>query len=136
MTTLSGPHYLLTAIIYCRAENGRRIPWSPPLIKALEASPLMESGWKKTSNVSFALDIPFEGADPATGEEAFITEIQAIKKEGTATKGIADLRVSFQCNTVVVYDELPPIKKGGKKGGNKDDPSIATIDLRRRTAHI
>ena len=140
MTATGDPHYLLNAIVHCRAGNGRRIPWSPPLIDALVASPLTGKGWTKKSNISFQLKIPFEGADPATAEEDFINQIKTIESTTSITKGISEIRVNFQCNTCVVYDQLPivgkPKDKDKPKVKPKDNIPLTAIDLKRRTAIV
>ena len=107
---MTQPYYLLAATVRCRALNGRRIPWADNIIDGLLASPLGAEGWKKSSNSILELKIPVEGADPATAEEGFITELKTLG-ESPAAAGIGELSVTFSCNTVVIFEKgvVPPV---------------------------
>ena len=90
---------------------------------ALIASKLIKHGWEKTSNSTMALRIPVEGADPATAEEEFIGELRSLEAT-EATKGVGQLKATFTCNTVTVFDRKDKL------------PPLATIVTRTRAAKI
>ena len=97
--SIAEPYYVLEAQLQLTANNGRRIPFSPRLISALQTA---LPAWTKVSNSIMSIDIGMNGADPALEEDRFISTTQQIIAQGGVTDGIKGVKVTFSCNTVVV----------------------------------